>query len=45
MLSLHDIKGTAYCIENVVDKSVDYNYNDCSQVFVVDSLDTWKNKF
>ena len=45
MLSLHDIKGPAYCIENVVDKSVEYNYKDCSQVFVVDSLDTWKTKF
>ena len=37
MLSLHYIKGPAYCIENVVDKSVEYNYKDCSQVFVVDS--------
>ena len=40
-----DVKGPAYCIENIIEENVEFTQEDIGQIFVVDSHKTWAENF
>ena len=45
LISVHDVIGPAYCIENIIDENVEFTREDVGQVFVVDPHKTWAENF